>query len=276
MAALLRWVLSVVLVTLALAVIVAQPLTLPALPYDYDALEPVISAQTMRNHHLNHHAAYTEKVNAVLVELRSAPASKALAKEGLDFILAHIHNLSLPLTDAQRTQLRNNGGGYINHELYFANLAPPAVVLDDGGERVANASLLPDALPSAGSQVLAALTATFASFEAFQQQLSAAAASVFGSGWAWLIVDGTSGALRIETTANQDSPLMEGRGHTGLLALDLWEHAYLLDHLSQRRDYVAAFFKIIAWDEVERRLMRARAGKRGGETAPPRTHTELR
>ena len=257
----------------------SQPLTLPALPYAYDALEPVISSATMRSHHLAHHQAYTDNVNAVLVELRSQPLTKPLTKLGLDHLLTHIHNASLPLSDAQRRQLRNHGGGYINHELYFDNLTPPLALSgdDDGGrQRLTNVSHIPDQLPHPTSQVLALLTSTFGSFESFRDAFTAAAMSVFGSGWGWLILDGQSHALRIEITTAQDSPLMEDRGHTILLALDMWEHSFYLDHQSRRRAYVDGFWKVVNWEVVEHRLVQAKWKTETHRDATPTTHEELR
>ena len=256
---------------------VSQPLTLPALPYAYDALEPVISSATMRSHHLSHHSSYTDAVNAVLVQLRSQPHTKALTKLGLDHILTHIHNLSLPLTDTQRRQLRNQGGGYVNHVLYFAHLTPPLPPPQHTeGQQRGDASLIPDRQPQAGSEVGGRLVSTWGSFDGFREAFTAAAMAVFGSGWAWLIEDGQSGELRIEMTAAQDNPLMEDRGHVILLALDLWEHAYYLDHQSRRRAYVDGFWKVVDWGVVEQRMMQAK-GKAGAHREASNTaHEELR
>ena len=254
----------------------SQPLTLPSLPYAYDALEPVISEATMRSHHLSHHQAYTDGVNRLLVDLRSSPSTKALSKLGLDHILQHVHNLSLPLTAPQRATLRNHGGGYINHELFFSNLCPPLPPLDDStatpdSPRAANLSRIPERRPAEGSAVLAALEA-WGGYEGFRGKFGEAAMGVFGSGWAWLLVDGQTGEVRVETTAGQDSPVMEGRGHAVLLALDVWEHAYYLDYQSRRREYVDHFWKLVDWAVVEQRLARARAGKAKAQSS----HTELR
>jgi Fe-Mn family superoxide dismutase len=259
-----------------------QPLTLPALPYDYDALEPIISARTMRAHHLGHHSAYTDNVNRLLVELRGNASSKPLTKLGLDFIIAHVHNNSLPLSDEQRKQLRNQGGGYINHENFFMSLRPPALptpaAASASSSPAADAAAIPDQQPDASSRILALLTSTFTSFAAFQSAFTASALTVFGSGWAFLILDGQTRGLRIVTTGGQDSPLMEGAGHVVLLPLDLWEHSFYLDHEYRKREYIDAFWKVVNWEEVERRLQDATTGGRGrtrGRQQPP-GHADLR
>ena len=270
---------SVLLLLLLVSFCQPQPLSLPALPYEYDALEPIISGRTMRAHHLGHHSAYTDSVNRLLVELRADAASKPLSKLGLDFILAHLHNASLPLSDQQRKQLRNQGGGYVNHESFFLSLRPPQLPAAAASpSSPVDAASIPDQQPQASSRILALLVSTFTSFAGFQETFTASALSVFGSGWAFLIVDGPTRGLRIVTTAGQDSPLMEGLGHAVLLPLDLWEHAYYLDREWKKREYIDAWWKVVNWEEVERRLQDATTGGRGGRARgqPPAGHGDLR
>ncbi len=200
--------------------------TLPELPYGYDALEPHIDARTMEVHHSKHHQGYVSKVNAALErypELAAKPVEQLLRE--LDSVPEDV-----------RTAVRNQGGGHANHWLFWTVMSP------DGGGRPTGA--LGDALAS-----------EFGSFEQFQEQFSAAAVGVFGSGWAWLTVD--DGKLQIETTANQDSPL--SRGRTPILGLDVWEHAYYLKYQNRRPDYVSAFFHVLNWEEVARRFSEAKA-----------------
>ncbi len=194
---------------------------LPPLPYDYNALEPHIDEATMRFHHDKHHAAYIANVNNALA---NHPELAALSVERL------ISDLSRVPEDI-RTTVRNNGGGHANHTLFWQIMAPNA-----GGT------------PSGA--LAAAIDRTFGSFDAFKEQLSKAGAGRFGSGWAWLSADG-SGALRIESTANQDSPLSEGR--TPILGLDVWEHSYYLKYQNRRPDYIAAWWNVVNWPEVARR-----------------------
>jgi Fe-Mn family superoxide dismutase len=196
------------------------PFQLPNLGYDYDALEPHIDARTMEIHHSKHHAGYTSKLNAALegqIDLQAKSAEELLAS--IDTLPAEI-----------RTAVRNNGGGYLNHSLFWEILTPGGAPAPSGG--------LADAIDAACG-----------SFDEFKDQFSAAAGSRFGSGWAWLATS-NDGALKVYSTANQDSPLMEGL--TPILGLDVWEHAYYLHYQNRRPDYVAAFWNLVNWDVVER------------------------
>ena len=197
--------------------------SLPDLPYAYDALEPHVDARTMEIHHSKHHNAYITKVNAAI-------AGTALEEKSIEDLVS---DLSSVPADAQGA-VRNNGGGHANHTLFWTIMSP-----NGGG--------------TPGGALGDAINATFGSFDEFKEQFSAAAATRFGSGWAWLSVDG--GKLVIESTANQDSPLMEGR--TPSLGLDVWEHAYDLNYQNRRPDYVEAFFNVIDWDAVAERYAAA-------------------
>ena len=192
------------------------PFELPELPYAEDALEPFIDARTMGIHHGKHHAGYTAKLNAAL--------------EGSDLVEMSIEDILADLDAVPediRTAVRNNGGGFANHSLFWRVMSP-----DGGGEP---SGALADAINGA-----------FGSFGEFQADFAAAAGGVFGSGWAWLVADG--GALSISTTPNQDTPLMQGK--SPILGIDVWEHAYYLHYQNRRADYIAAFFNIINWDKV--------------------------
>jgi superoxide dismutase, Fe-Mn family len=199
--------------------------TLLSLPYATDALVPHIDAKTMEIHHTKHHQAYINNVNTAL---ESHPALAALPVEQLIRDLAAV-------PEAIRTVVRNNGGGHANHSLFWTIMAPGA-----GGE------------PSGA--LGEAITATFGSFANFKEQFTKAAMGRFGSGWAWLSHD--KGKLLIESTANQDSPISEGR--TPLLGIDVWEHAYYLNYQNRRPDYVAAFYNVINWAEVAKRFAGAK------------------
>jgi len=213
----LRFFSHLILLSLIMSATDSQPLTLPPLPYAYNALEPVISEATMRAHHLSHHQTYTEKTNAVLTELRADPATKHLSKLGLDHIIAHIHNRTLPLNDQQRTALRNHGGGYVNHIHFFESLAPVS-----GGHQAIEA--VPDLLPSEGSEVARLVEQSFGSFEQFKAAFTTAALAVFGSGWVWLTYSPQLSSLSVQVTQQQDSPWMEEAwveaGGEVLLSLD--------------------------------------------------------
>ncbi len=189
---------------------------LPSLPYAEDALEPHIDARTMSIHHGKHHAAYTGNLNAAI---------EGTSLEGMS-IEAILGDLSA-VPEGIRTAVRNNGGGYANHNLFWQVMGP-----DGGGEP---SGALADAISSA-----------FGSFGDFQSAFSAAAATRFGSGWAWLVSDGS--AVSVTSTPNQDTPLMDG--NTPILGLDVWEHAYYLNYQNRRPDYIAAFFNVINWDKV--------------------------
>ena len=197
--------------------------TLPDLPYSFDALEPHIDARTMEIHHDKHHAGYVKKVNAAL-------EGTDLADKPVETVIADLN----AVPEDKRTAVRNNGGGHANHSLFWTILSP-----DGGGE------------PS--GDLAEAINATFGSFDAFKEEFSNAAATRFGSGWAWLSKDGDK--LVVESTPNQDSPLMEGR--TPILGLDVWEHAYYLHYQNKRPDYIDAFWNVVNWDEVSRRFSEA-------------------
>lgn len=201
--------------------------TLPALPYAYDALEPHIDAKTMEIHHSRHHQTYVTNLNAALADL---PELAALPLEAL---LARIDSLPAQVQGA----VRNHGGGHANHSLFWQVMSPQG-----GGE--------PD------GELAAAMERDLGGLEAFKQAFTQAALSRFGSGWAWLVVDGR-GKLQVVSSANQDSPLMEGL--TPILGLDVWEHAYYLKYQNKRPDYIAAFYNVIDWDEVARRYVVALA-----------------
>jgi Fe-Mn family superoxide dismutase len=197
---------------------------LPKLPYAYDALEPHVDARTMEIHHTKHHQAYINNVN-------NAIAGSDLEKKSVEDLVASL----LAVPENIRTAVRNNGGGHANHSLFWTVMANGA-----GGK------------PS--GDLAKAVDAAFGKFESFQEQFTKAATTRFGSGWAWLSVDG--GKLVVESTANQDSPLSEGR--TPILGLDVWEHAYYLKYQNKRPDYIAAFYNVINWDEVARRYAAAK------------------
>jgi len=203
-----------------------MPFELPPLPYNYNALEPYISANTMHFHHDKHHAAYTNNLNAAIAKYPE------LAEVSAEDLLRRLDTLPEDI----RTTVRNNGGGYVNHNLFWEIMGPGG-----GGE------------PS--GDLAAAIAATFGSFEAFKSQFSSAAANRFGSGWAWLVVD-ENGKLAVYSTANQDSPYMSN--HIPILGLDVWEHAYYLDYQNRRPDYIAAFWNVINWRAVEARYAAAR------------------
>lgn len=198
---------------------------LPDLPYAKDALEPHIDAQTMEVHHDKHHAGYTKKLNAAL-------EGSGHENKSIEDILGNISQMS--------TAVRNNGGGYYNHDLFWQVMSP-----NGGGQ------------PSGA--VAEAINRHFGSFDKFAEEFKSAATGQFGSGWAWLIVDG-SGNLKVTSTPNQDNPLMdiaEVKG-TPILGIDVWEHAYYLKYQNKRPEYVNAFFNVINWDEVNKRYEAAR------------------
>ena len=203
--------------------------SLPSLPYAYDALEPSIDARTMEIHHTKHHQAYIDKVNAAIKDT----ALESLSVEQLIADLA-----SVP--DDKRTAVRNNGGGHANHALFWTILGP-----GKGG--------------SPSGALAAAIDSTFGSLDAMKAKFADAATTRFGSGWAWLYVEG--GALKIGSTANQDSPLMgsaiAGIAGTPILGLDVWEHAYYLHYQNRRPDYIGAFWNVVDWDAVAARFAAA-------------------
>jgi Fe-Mn family superoxide dismutase len=195
--------------------------TLPPLPYAFDALEPHIDARTMEIHHDKHHAAYVANVNKAL-------EGSPLAELPVEELIRDLEKVP----EAIRTAVRNNGGGHANHSLFWTSMAA-----GKGGEP---AGALADAIRS-----------QLGGFEKFKADFSAAAMGRFGSGWAWLSA-APDGKLLIESTANQDSPLMHG--NTPLLGIDVWEHAYYLHYQNRRADYVAAFFHVIDWDVIGQRF----------------------
>lgn len=196
---------------------------LPSLPYAYDALEPHIDARTMEIHHTKHHNAYTTNLNAAIAgtELENASIEEILVK-GKD-----------------KPAVRNNGGGFWNHNMFWEIMSPKG-----GGEPT--------------GELGAAITSAFGSFESFKDEFAKAAATRFGSGWAWLCVN-KDGKLEICSTPNQDNPLMgEGCNGTPILGLDVWEHAYYLNYQNRRPDYITAFFNVINWEEVTKRFAAAK------------------
>ena len=203
-----------------------MPYTLPPLPYAHDALEPHVDALTMEIHHSKHHQAYVNNLNAALDgnELGKLPVEELIAD--LDAV-----------PEAVRGAVRNNGGGHANHSLFWRVMSPSG-----GG--------------APGGALAAAIDADLGGFEAFKDAFTKAALTRFGSGWAWLSVT-PENKLVVESSANQDSPLMHG--NTPVLGLDVWEHAYYLQYQNRRPEYIGAFFNVIAWAEVERRYQQALA-----------------
>lgn len=199
--------------------------TLPDLPYAYDALEPHIDARTMEIHHSKHHQGYVSKVNAA-IEGHSDVAGKAI-----EDVLKDIS--SVP--ESIRTAVRNNGGGHANHSLFWSIMSPGG-----GGEPAGD--------------LAAAINSAYGSFAEFRDKFSAAAGTRFGSGWAWLVV-GSGGALKVYSTANQDSPYMDG--DTPILGLDVWEHAYYLNYQNRRPDYIGAWWNVVNWTAVGERFAAA-------------------
>ena len=194
--------------------------TLPPLPYDYNALEPSIDEQTMRIHHDKHHQAYVTNLNAAL-------EGQSVGDQPVEQLIAKLD--SLP--EAIRTAVRNNGGGHANHTFFWEIMRP-------GGAREPDGTLAQ------------AITKSFGGFAQFKEQFAKACAGRFGSGWGWLTLD-RGGALAIESTPNQDSPLMVGK--TPVLGCDVWEHAYYLKYQNRRPDYVSAWWNVVNWTEVGKR-----------------------
>ena len=195
---------------------------LPPLDYPFDALEPHIDARTMEIHHDKHHAAYVAGLNAALEGL------DALASKTVEDLLRGIQEVP----QEKRQAVINHGGGHANHSLFWKVMGP-----NGGG--------------SPSGDLASAIDSAFGGFDAFRGKFETAAKTRFGSGWAWLTKDG-SGNLEVFSTANQDSPLMDGK--TPILGLDVWEHAYYLHYQNRRPDYVAAFWNVVQWDEVARRF----------------------
>lgn len=205
---------------------------LPALPYAYDALEPVIDADTMRFHHDKHHATYVANLNKAL------EAHPELFERSVEFLIAHLNHLPEDIKGA----VRNNGGGTYNHTLFWEMMAPEG--------QTAFAGPVADKIKE-----------TFGSYEEFKKQFTAAAAGRFGSGWAWLVADGDK--LEILSTANQDNPLTEGK--RPLLCLDVWEHAYYLKYQNRRVDYINEWFRIINWDFVNEQYKKSQEARHCGK-----------
>ncbi len=199
--------------------------TLPALPYAYNALEPYIDTNTMTIHHTKHHNTYLQKLNEAI-------AGTDLEQKSPEAIVAAINSAPEKI----RTALRNHGGGFINHNLFWEIMGP-----GKGGQ------------PSGA--LADAIRATFGSFDNFKKEFSTAAANRFGSGWAWLVVK--AGKLTVLSTANQDSPIMDGTG-TPVLGLDVWEHAYYLKYQNRRPEYIESWWNVVNWDAVAARLAAAK------------------
>ena len=194
--------------------------SLPKLTFAFDALEPHIDAKTMEIHYSKHHQGYTDKLNAAI-------EGSSLESQTIEEILAHISEES--------TAVRNNGGGFYNHSLFWSILSP-----NGGGEPT--------------GKLAEAISKSFGSFEEFKTQFGTAAATQFGSGWAWLVVH--EGELSVGSTPNQDNPLMDitGLDGTPILGLDVWEHAYYLNYQNRRPDYILSFWNVVDWEEVARRF----------------------
>ncbi len=201
-----------------------MPYLLPELPYAYDALEPYIDARTMEIHHTKHHQTYVTKLNEAI-------AGRGLENQSVEELVASIDQLPQEI----RTAVRNHGGGHANHSLFWR-----VMTHNGGGEP--------------RGELARALDQQFGSFEGFKQAFTKAALGRFGSGWAWLSLDADK-RLLVEDTANQDSPLMVG--HTPLLGVDVWEHAYYLKYQNRRQEYVEAFYHVIDWDAVAQRYQEA-------------------
>ena len=196
----------------------------PPLPYAPDALEPHIDAQTMSLHHDKHHQAYVDKLNAALEGTEFADSS-------IEDIIANLDAIA----EDKRTAVRNNGGGHLNHSLFWKSMSP-----DGGG--------------APEGDLAAAIDSAFGSFDAFKEQFEAAGVGQFGSGWAWLVLDG--GELAITSTPNQDNPVTDGK--TPLLGNDVWEHAYYITYRNRRPEYLKAWWAVVDWDKVAERYSAAK------------------
>jgi Fe-Mn family superoxide dismutase len=200
----------------------------PPLPYDYSALEPYIDTETMHLHHDKHHAAYVNNLNAAIKD-------SELANLPVDDLMRRINEVPENI----RTAVRNNGGGHSNHSMYWQIMKP-----NGGGEPT--------------GELASAIQQAFGSFDQFKAAFNDAGAKRFGSGWAWLVVD-SSGKLSVTSTANQDSPLMDGL--YPVMGNDVWEHAYYLKYQNRRPDYLNAWWNVVNWDEVSRRYSQGRQGR---------------
>ena len=202
-----------------------MPHELPPLTYDFSALEPHIDAQTMQIHHDKHHAAYVNNLNAALDK------HSALSDRSLEDIIKELSDVPEDI----RTAVRNNGGGHLNHSMFWKIMSP-----NGGGEPT--------------GPIASAISETFGSFEEFKTKFNDAGVKRFGSGWVWLIKSKT-GKLEITSTPNQDNPMMEG--HYPILGNDVWEHAYYLKYQNRRPDYLSAWWNVVNWDEVNKRFQQA-------------------
>jgi Fe-Mn family superoxide dismutase len=198
---------------------------LPQLPYAYEALEPHIDKETMNIHHSKHHNAYVTNLNNALA------GNEELLSKSVEEVIANLD----AVPETARTAVRNNGGGHANHTLFWQILSP-----NGGG--------------SPAGELADAINNKFGSFESFKEEFAKAATTRFGSGWAWLAVN--NGELEVTSTANQDSPLMEGK--TPILGLDVWEHAYYLKFQNRRPDYISTFWNVVNWEEVSTRYQNAK------------------
>jgi Fe-Mn family superoxide dismutase len=203
-----------------------MPFQVPDLPYDYAALEPTIDKETMQLHHDKHHQAYVDNANAALEGTQWA-----------DSPVEQVLTLLDEIPEEKRTAVRNNAGGHANHSLFWSIMGP-----NGGGEP--------------GGALAEAISDTFDSFDALKQQVNDGGAKRFGSGWSWLVWDGTG--LAVYSTPNQDSPIMQG--DEPLLGIDVWEHAYYLKYQNRRPEYLGAWWNVVNWDEVSRRFEQARSG----------------
>ena len=203
---------------------------LPALPYDHNALEPHIGAETMAIHHGKHHQAYVNNLNAALESYPDLQDKSALE------LVVGLH----VLPDALKPAVQKQGGGHVNHSMFWTLMSP-----DGGGEP--------------GGMLAGEIDKAFGSFDEFKAAFSAAAGGVFGSGWAWLVVD-ADGNLKVTSTANQDNPVFT-EGSLPILGIDVWEHAYYLKYQNRRPDYIGAFFNVVNWDQVAVYLTMIRVGE---------------
>ena len=201
---------------------------LPPLPYDYNALEPYIDEQTMHLHHDKHHQAYVTNLN-------NATQGTPFENMPVEEVVRRINEVP----DNVRTAVRNNGGGHVNHTMFWQIMKP-----NGGGEPT--------------GELAQAITSAFGSFENFKNQFNDAGAKRFGSGWAWLVMDG-NGNLQVTSTANQDSPLMDGQ--MPIMGNDVWEHAYYLKYQNRRPEYLAAWWNVVNWDEIAKRYAQAKGGR---------------
>jgi superoxide dismutase, Fe-Mn family len=207
----------------------APAFTLPPLPYPVNALEPAIDAKTMEIHHGKHHKAYVDNLNAAIAK------HPELAKKPLPELLAGLNQVP----EDVRTAVRNNGGGHINHSMFWQIMKP-----NGGGEPTGD--------------LASAISSTFGSFDQFKAAFNDAGAKRFGSGWAWLVI-GADGKLAVTSTANQDSPLIDGQ--YPVMGNDVWEHAYYLKYQNRRPEYLAAWWNVVNWDEIGKRYAQGMSGR---------------